>query len=85
MESGLLFRVWAGKRGNKTKRATIADLDVEFHKLLRRVQKKCPSLIPDSVDIGEEYSVYRALRRGATSQAQNVVIPKEVIEANNRW
>jgi len=35
--------------------------------------------------VEEEYSVYRCLRRGATSEAQNVGIPQEVIEANYRW
>jgi hypothetical protein len=39
----------------------------------------------DTVNVKEEYSVYRSLRRGATTEAQNVQVPSEVIEANNRW
>ena len=35
--------------------------------------------------MGDEYSVRRSLRRGSTSEAQNAQVPKEVIEANNRW
>jgi hypothetical protein len=42
-------------------------------------------LIPDEVVVSEEYSAFRSLRRGATAEAQNARVPKEVIEANNRW
>jgi hypothetical protein len=72
-------------RDSKGKRASTADLDVAVHGILERVQKKWPNVIPDSVDVRKEYSVYRSLRRGATAEAQNVGVPKEVIEANNRW
>jgi hypothetical protein len=37
------------------------------------------------VNVAEEYSASRSMRRGATSEAQNAEIPIEVIEANNRW
>jgi hypothetical protein len=50
-----------------------------------RVQKKYPNLILDEVVIADEYSAFRSFRRGATAEAQNAGIPKEVIEANNRW
>jgi hypothetical protein len=36
-------------------------------------------------NVQDEFSVYRPLRRGATSEAQNAQIPQDVIEANNRW
>jgi hypothetical protein len=42
-------------------------------------------VIPDSVDVKKEYNIYRLLRQGATAEPQNVGVPKEVIEANNRW
>ena len=72
-------------RTDKGKRATSGDFDMRFLPLLRRVQEKWPSVIPDTVVIENEYSVYRSLRWGATSHAQNVGIPREVIEVNNRW
>ena len=56
-----------------------------FHRLLGRVQKRWPQIIPDSVNISEEYSVSRSLRWGATAEAQNAGISQSVIEANNRW
>jgi hypothetical protein len=72
-------------RNAKGKRASTAELDVDFHRILMRVQKKWPNLIPDSVKVKEEHGVYRSLRRGATGEAQNAQIPADVIEANNRW
>jgi len=36
-------------------------------------------------DISEEYGVSRSFRRGATSEAVNVGVPPDVIDANNRW
>ena len=56
-----------------------------LHKVLSRVQKIYPRLIPESINIEDEYSMFRSPRRGATAEAQNAKIPKEVIEANNRW
>jgi hypothetical protein len=44
-----------------------------------------PGVLPASVDIESEYSARRSLRRFFTTQAQNVGVPKEVIETNNHW
>ena len=78
--TGPLFR-----NETKVRRASIAEMDVPLHALLREVQRKFPNLIPDNVRIEDSYSMYRSTRRGATSEALNQKIPKEVIEANNRW
>jgi hypothetical protein len=72
-------------RDAKGKRASTADLDVMVHRILERVQKKWRSVIPDVVNVKEEYIVYRSLRRGTTAEAQNAQVPQSVIEANNRW
>ena len=63
----------------------MSELDVHFISLLLEVQRKFPNAIPDSVKVKEDYSVFRSLRRGATSEAQNVGLPQPVIESNNRW
>jgi hypothetical protein len=81
---GPLFRV-KGKTSGSFKKVSMGDLDPSFLGILKRVQSRWPSVIPDTVKVEDEYSVFRSLRRGATSHAQNVKIPKEVIEANNRW
>jgi hypothetical protein len=76
--SGPMFRV-PGKKSGSYKRASMGDLDPSFHRVLKRVQNRWPSIIPDTVNVAEEYSIFRSLRRGATSAAQNAKIPKEVI------
>ena len=74
--SGPMFRI-TRKKG-QIARATVGDLDSLFHPLWKRVQHRFPGLIGD-------YSVRRSFRRGATTEAQNRRIPREVIEMNNRW
>jgi hypothetical protein len=78
--TGPMFRTGSG-----SKRASTADLDIRLHAVATRVQKRWPNLIPDDIEVTDQYSVYRSLRRGATAEAQNARIPQEVIEANNRW
>ena len=72
-------------RNDKGRRMTVSELDVYFISVLLEVQRKFPNAIPDSVKVEDEYSVFRLLRRGATSKAQNVGLPEPVIESNNRW
>jgi hypothetical protein len=67
------------------KKMSISEMDELFHGILLEVQRRYPKILPDSVKITEEFSTFRSLRRGATSEAQNVKIPRDVIEANNRW
>ena len=78
-----MFRT-SGKN-DAAKKATIGDLDTRLHGILRQIQTRYPDIVPASVNVDDEYSARRSLRRGSTSEAQNVQIPKEVIEANNRW
>jgi hypothetical protein len=83
IRTGPMFRT-VSKKG-VVKKATVGDLDLLFHDILRQVQARYPDIIPPTVKVEDEYSVRRSLRRGATSEAQNVQIPKEVIETTNRW
>ena len=69
----------------KGKPMSISELDVHFHRILMEVQRTRASVIPDHVKIEEVYSTFRSLRRGATSEAQNVNMSDTVINANNRW
>lgn len=77
--SGPLF--W----NDKGSAMSVAELDIPFHAVLLEVQRRFESIIPDSVKVEEEYSVNRSLRRGATSEAQNVGMSQTIIESNNRW
>jgi len=67
----------------KMTKMSVAEMDIGFHELLRIVQRRCSNLIAHSVNIEEDYSTKRSLRRGATAEAQNAHIPTNVIEANN--
>jgi len=77
--SGPMFKSAGGKK------MSISEMDELFHSILLEVQRRYPKILPDSIKITEEFSTFRSLRRGATSEVQNVQIPREVIEANNRW
>ena len=79
IDQGLLFR---NKKGNKP---SLAEMDILLHDVLHKVQLRYPSVIGDAVNIEDEFSVYRSLRRGANTEARNVRIPKDVIDANLRW
>ena len=81
--TGPMFRIV--KKKGQIKRASVGDLDVLFHALWKRVQHRFPQLIVETTKIEEVYSVRRSLRRGATTEAQNRTIPRDVIEMNNRW
>jgi len=82
VDSGPMFREDLKHAG---KRAKMVDLDLALHEILKEVQDLHPEVITKSVDIEEEYSIFRSLRRGVTSHAQNVKIDKSIIEANNCW
>ena len=82
--SGPMFR-FMGKEVGTFKRAITADLNPNFIDMLERVRKRWSNVFGQEVNIRKEFSIGRSLRRGVTAEAQNVGIPKEVIEANNRW
>ena len=79
MSTGPLFR------NKKKKSMTVGDMDFYFHKVLKEVQRRHPSIISESVNVEEDYSVSRSLRRGATAEARNVGICSDVINMNNKW
>ena len=83
IKSGPMFRT-ISKQG-KVRRSTVSDLDSLYHDILRRVQYRFPEVIPPDRKVEDEYSIRRSLRRGATTEAQNRGIDKDVLEANNRW
>ena len=74
-----------GKQEGLFKVASVGGLDSLFHDVLLRVQKRSPRIIPEDVDVVNDYSVSRSLRRASTAEAQNQQVLREVIEANNRW
>jgi hypothetical protein len=79
-----LFRV-EGKASGTFQQATSGDPQPSLPTSTEEgTVQKWPSVIPNTVNVEKEYSVFPSLRRGATSHTPNTEIPREVIEANNR-
>jgi hypothetical protein len=83
--SGPVFRRQKKKASDKIERARVGDINLILHPALVRVQARLPHLIGEGSKVEDEYSTSRSFKRGATAQARNMDIPKDVIEANNRW
>lgn len=83
--SGPVFRRAGRRPTDKVERARVGDINLILHPALVRVQARLPDLIGEETKVEEEYSASRSFKRGATAQARNMEIPKDVIEANNRW
>ena len=75
--NGLLFLGHNGKHMSK------AEMDLLFHTLLLDVQRRFTKVLPESVDVKKEFSKYWSFHQGLTSEAQNLGMPREMINANN--
>ena len=49
------------------------------------MQAGVEGLIPDDVDIGEDMSLWKSMRRGSTTEVLKKGLDTSVIETNNRW
>ena len=85
ISSGPVFRRPCKRGPTKVERARVGDINLILHPALARVQARLPNLIGEGTRVEEEYSASRSFKRGATAQARNMDIPRDVIEANNRW
>jgi len=63
----------------------LADFHDMFYEVLEEVQQARGDLIPPDLDVRESCGTLRSLRRSATAHAANMRIPKDIIEAVNRW
>lgn len=52
---------------------------------IARVQSYFPELIRDSVDVHEEYGLFRSFRRISYSEALNRGVDEATIDRHNRW
>jgi hypothetical protein len=100
-KSGLKVRAWVGRllheyrlmgithgplfRDSAGSPLKASEMEEDFFARLEKTQDEHPELIAKDVVISEEFGIYRSFRRGATLEATNRKVPKEVIEANNRW
>ena len=78
-ETGFLF-VDSARKVRK-----IGEYDPQFIERLEEIQSQRPELFPPGINIAEDYSLVRSLRRGSTTLARVRKIPQDVIDLNNRW
>lgn len=57
----------------------------DFVEYLSAVQELDNDLIPNGVDVTEEYGLARSFQRGATTRAQNASVSDADINWINRW
>ena len=76
---GPLFR---DPKGNCARTSTFEDVVLEK---LTSIQQQHTRLIPDSVDLNDNFGMSRSFRRGSTTHAKNLGVSDAVIDLNNRW
>ena len=70
--------------GNKLSFRAMNDIVLERIEVIKDNDlKNCFNL--ESVEVREEFSINRSFRRGCTTHGRNQQIPKDVVEAHNRW
>jgi len=66
------------------KPAKMMEFENDFFEVLEKVQSST-DLIPQSVEIRDEYGLSRSSRRGVTAHARNLRIGEDLLKAINRW
>ena len=66
------------------KRNMVKDIGKIFKKYLRKTQERRETYTPEGVDIEEDMSLIRSLRRGPTTEALNMGLYGTLVESNNR-
>ena len=90
-ERGLRRRLGAGRRSGwyfqraTGRQARLRDYDDDFRGLVKDAWASVLDLIPASVDVDEDISLWRSLRRGSTTEVGNQELRPDYIEMNNRW
>lgn len=78
---------WAfiNEKGQKLSFSDMNDIVLERMEIIKDETLLGDDLDLTEVEIREAYSINRSFRRGATTHARNMKIPKDTIEAHNRW
>lgn len=56
-----------------------------FVKEVETIQKSEPNLIDQTIEVGDNYSIFRSLRKGSTARAIDMNVNETVIDLHNRW
>lgn len=79
-------RSWMlAKQAGSSQQAGMNKYEKEIFGRLRKIQKERPDLIPESVDVDQDYGLARMFRRGATTRARIAGVNSDDINAQNRW
>jgi hypothetical protein len=76
---------WAYQNKSSNIQLKMSDFAEIFFDLLLNTQSEHPDLIAPDIDVQEDFGLSRSERRGATSRAQAVKVPQDVIDWVNRW
>ena len=60
------------------------EMDEIFLSRLLRVQGRRRDLLPDNIDVRQEFSIYRSIRRGSNTQARNQGVSGTDIDVAHR-
>jgi len=74
--------LFQNRDGTRLKMSHFNDI---FYDYLLEVQSLYPNLIPEDLDVTDEFFLGRSFRRGATTRAQNASVPGPDIDWVNRW
>ena len=61
------------------------EVDTFFKEQVERVQKECPHLIESVINVHEDFSIFRSLRKGSESRATEAGVSAREIDLINRW
>jgi hypothetical protein len=74
---------WVFQRNGKQMR--MSEFGPYFFDMLLEIQKDRPDLIHSDIDVLEDFGLARSEQRGATTRAQIVKVPKDIIDWVNIW
>lgn len=78
-QTGWIFQWEDGKREK------FVDWDDAYKHYMARVQEETLNIIPETVDVVKDMSLWRSGRRGSTTDVSNAELDPVAIDANNRW
>jgi hypothetical protein len=68
----------------RLRKAKLCEFEKDFYRMVERIQDTT-DLIPQDVDVRNEYGVPRTTRQTATAHARNMRVPKDLMNAIHRW
>ena len=60
-------------------------VDERFVNEVKRVQESHPHLIDASIEVAENFSIFRSIRKGSTARVTDMKVDQVTIDLHNRW